>query len=462
MTATISILVVGVAVLLFLLVKRSIALKRLEYQFKDVIDIDKEVAIKNEELKKVENNIVNLKNEHERQKQQLSQEYTGKRNIYENLLKEISIVEEDLEAISYGLYKPHYDYKTPEEYKQKLEEIWKKEKLLIRNGGATYCRTQWHVNNSIVEGRKMTKHYSKLMLRAFNGECDGAISTVRWYNIVTREMRINKALEAINRLGAVHNISITRNYADLKRQELRLEFEMKEKLYQEREEQRKIREQIREEEKVRLEIEKAKREAEQQEIIYQKALQKARAELLIASGTDLIILNEKIKTLEQNLKIALEQKARAISRAQETKSGVVYIISNIGSFGENVYKIGMTRRLEPQDRIDELGNASVPYNFDVHGLIYTENAPELENKLHKALNERRVNLVRRRREFFNATIEEIAQIVKEFNLELQLTKLAEAKEYRMTLSIKEAKAKEIAYKLDDVVINQLEKFPETL
>ena len=144
---------------------------------------------------------------------------------------------------------------------------------------------------------------------------------------------------------------------------------------------------MREEEKAQREIEKARKDAEEEEERNGKALQKARAEIENAKGKELERLTEKIKILEENLQKAHELKERAISRAQLTKSGHVYIISNIGSFGDSVYKIGMTRRLEPIDRIDELGDASVPFDFDVHGLIYSENAPELENIIHKNWNQ---------------------------------------------------------------------------
>jgi len=462
MVVLVFILAVIIIGLFFLLVKCSQQLKKYTSQYKDIIDVDKELSKKNKELDKANQSIENSKNEFNKQKEQLNQDYLSKRNIYENLLNEISIVEENLEDISYGLYKPHYDYTTSEQYKNKLQEIWNKEKELIKSEKAVYCPTVWTVSGSKVEGRKMVKHQSKLMLRAFNGECDSAIAKVSWNNIGTVEARIHIAFEAINNLGSTQQISITKDYADLKLQELKLEFELQEKTHQEKEEQKKIREQMREEEKVQQEIEKARHEAEQEEIRYQKALEKAKAEVLKTTGAELDVLNEKIKTLEQNLQKAQEQKARAISRAQETKSGHVYIVSNIGSFGENIYKFGMTRRLDPQDRIDELGNASVPFDFDVHGLIYTDNAPELENKLHKHLNDKRINLIHLRREFFNVTMDEIEEIVKELNLDIQLTKIAEAKEYRMSQSIKEAKQKESSQQPESIVGKELGKFPANL
>jgi type II secretory pathway pseudopilin PulG len=442
--------------------ERTQELEKLKDRYKDIIDVDATLYDKNEQLRNINQNIANLVLDYQKQNEQLNQDFIGKRNIYENLLKEISIVEENLEDISYGLYKPHFNYSSSDEYKQKLEEIWTQEKDLIKSDKAIYRATEWTINGNKAEGRKMAKHQSKLMLRAFNGECDSAVAKVNWSNIGIIETRIAKAYEAINNLGSTQNISITKEYLDLKLQELRLEFELQEKIHQEKEEQKKIREQMREEQKVQIEMEKARQNAEQEEAMYQKALEKAKADLSKTTGAELDILNGKIKTLEENLQIAQEQKARAISRAQQTKSGHVYIISNIGSFGENVYKFGMTRRLDPQDRIDELGNASVPFDFDVHGLVYTENAPELENKLHSHLNDKRINLVHLRREFFNVTIEEIEQVIKEFNLDIQLTKLAEAKEYRMSQSIRESKQKQALLQTDPVVTKELDKFPKSL
>ena len=217
---------------------------------------------------------------------------------------------------------------------------------------------------------------------------------------------------------------------------------------------------MREQEKAQREIEKARTDAEEEEEKDTKALLKAKAEIEKTQGEELYRLNEKIKLLEENLKKAQELKERAISRAQLTKSGHVYIISNIGSFGETIYKVGMTRRLEPMDRINELGDASVPFDFDVHGMIYSENAPELENALHKKLEPKRINWVNLRSEFFNTTIDEIEAIVKELNLNIQLTKIAEAREYRETLSL--IKARSGAVQKPEKEEKKEVRFPETL
>ncbi len=150
-----------------------------------------------------------------------------------------------------------------------------------------------------------------------------------------------------------------------------------------------------------------------------------------------------------------------MSQAQLSKSGHVYIISNIGAFGENIFKIGMPRRFEPMDRVKELGDASVPFDFDVHAIIYSENAPELENILHKKFDEKRVNLINARREFFNVSIDEIEQIAKELKLDFHLTKLAEAKEYRETKSIRDFRLNDNG-STKNQELQELDKYPQSL
>lgn len=275
----------------------------------------------------------------------------------------------------------------------------------------------------------------RLMLRAFNGECDAAISSVRYNNVGVMENRIVKARETINKLSETTHCEITEDFYQLKRQELLLTYEYHEKRQAEKEEQRRIREEMREEERALKEMEKARRDAEKDERRYERALEKAREEVKQAVGEEKERLISKLEELQRRLSEAHENKERAISRAQLTRSGHVYVISNIGSFGENVYKIGMTRRLEPMDRIRELGDASVPYRFDVHAIIYSEDAPALEAKLHSAFGDRRVNRVNERKEFFGISIDEIAKVVREHNADIEITKVAEAEEYRKTMAL---------------------------
>lgn len=146
-------------------------------------------------------------------------------------------------------------------------------------------------------------------------------------------------------------------------------------------------------------------------------------------------MRERLARLEDELKEAIDKGKRAISQAQLTRSGFVYVISNMGSFGEDVYKIGMTRRLEPLDRIRELGDASVPFGFDVHAMIYSEDAPKLENALHRVFSDKQINRVNPRKEFFKVPISEIVKEVKKHNAEIEFTMVAEAKEYRESLAL---------------------------
>jgi len=281
----------------------------------------------------------------------------------------------------------------------------------------------------------MTDRQIKLMARAFNGECDSIIPKVRYNNYYNIEKRIQTAYKALNKLGEPNHCTIVSDYLMLKLDELRLVHEYEEKSQIEKEEQRRIREQIRDEERALREIEKARQEAEKEEERYQKALDKARQEVEQATGARQDRLQSEIEHLNKLLAEAQVNKERALSRAQMTKSGYVYIISNIGSFGENVYKIGMTRRLEPTERVRELGDASVPFRFDIHAMIYSENAPELENEIHRVLIKRSVNRINTRKEFFNVRLDEIEDIVRKQDVNAEFIRIPDAKEFRETQKI---------------------------
>jgi hypothetical protein len=146
------------------------------------------------------------------------------------------------------------------------------------------------------------------------------------------------------------------------------------------------------------------------------------------------VMLARIQELEANLAAAHDRKERAIAQAQLTKVGHVYVISNVGAFGEGVLKIGLTRRLEPEERVRELGDASVPFPFDIHALLYSENAPELETKLHNHFWDRRVNWANNRKEFFRVSLEEVTAAVRECGLSAEVLALPEAKEYRQTVA----------------------------
>lgn len=430
-------LVVLALVLGGLLARSAMESRRLRDRYAPLITLDDEIKLREDALGRVRAEFADVDTAHKKRVAELARQYGESKALYDRLRQEVALLEENLEDISVGLYKPHFTYATSEEFKRKLEQVREQRKVLVHGDRAIHFAKAWLVGNSRKEGERMQKQYGKLLLRAFNGEVDAAIAKVSWNNVLKMEERIRKAHEAINKLGGVMEISIVDEYLRLSLDELRLEHELEDKRHDEQEEQRRIKEQIREEERAQREANKAREAAEAEESRYEKALKKAQDDLLRAKGAEHDALTSKIAELQRQLDEAHKAKERAISMAQLTKAGHVYIISNVGSFGDNVVKIGMTRRLEPMDRVRELGDASVPFEFDVHAMVYSENAPGLENELHKKFHERRVNLVNLRKEFFKVSLDELAGYVRERGLKLELTMLAEAREYRETLGMRE-------------------------
>lgn len=415
-------------------------------KFKPIIDIEEEtnkkakeleelIESKSNELEKLIESKSKEFEETDRKLNTLNEKYGDSLETYKNLRKEVGLYESKLDLIEFGIYEPIYEFDKSDQYREEQKRIVELQKDMIKNESAATCPTNWTIDGSEAKGRALTKRNIKLVLRAFNGECNSLISKVKWNNVNQMKERIKKSFEAINKLGKNSTISINERYLDLKIKELTLEHEFHLKKQKEKEELRAIQEQLREEEKAKREFEKAEKDAEKEEKTYQIALDKARKEIEELSGEKQNKLQSKIEKLEQELKEAQNKKERAMSMAQQTKRGHVYVISNIGSFGENVYKIGMTRRLEPTDRVKELGDASVPFRFDIHAMIFSDEAPTLEKELHKAFETNKVNMLNNRKEFFNVTLNDIEEKIKETGIEADFTRLAEATEYRETLAI---------------------------
>ncbi|MCS2172217.1 DUF4041 domain-containing protein [Scandinavium sp. TWS1a] len=276
----------------------------------------------------------------------------------------------------------------------------------------------------------------KFVLDAFNGKVDSTLSKIKHNNYGKLSQEIKDAFQLVNYNGsAFRSAKITDIYLQARLNELKWGVAVNEIMLEEKEEQRRIKEQLREEEKARREYERAIKEAEKEEKTIQQAIDKATKELMIAGEEQRLALEQKLAELQIKFEEAEAKNQRAISMAQQTRSGHVYVISNIGSFGEDVFKIGMTRRLEPLDRVRELGDASVPFAFDVHAMIYSDDAPSLENHLHKVFNEKQVNKVNSRKEFFNVGIKDIKSTVANMNIDAHWTMFADAKEYRESLAI---------------------------
>lgn len=295
---------------------------------------------------------------------------------------------------------------------------------------------------------------------AFNGKVDSILSRAKTENYGLLEQQIKDAFALTNLNGqAFRNAVITNEYLSARINELHWLVATNVIKEQEKEEQRRIREQMREEEKARREYERARKEAEKEEMAIQKAMEKMQGLLDKANGEQRAQYEAKLAELNGKLLEAEAKNQRAMSMAQQTRTGHVYVISNIGSFGENVLKVGMTRRLEPLDRVKELGDASVPFSFDVHAMIWSEDAPALEKILHRKFLKQQINKVNPRKEFFRASLAEIKAEVESMKLEATWTLAAQAAEYRESLEIEQ----QLANRPDvaaDWVKQQLEFEPE--
>jgi hypothetical protein len=417
-------------------------------QAKEIIEnAQTKAAYLNDEARSLVSNAENRVSSLEARIKELRSSYSEKKVIYDELEKAISIYREDAEFAEMGAFEPHFDFDTSEEFKESIRKNRSKQKDMLRlksRDGAIWCGTDWTVHNSRAEGKKMTNRAINLTARAFNGECDAAIANCTFKNWSIMHDRIQASFDKINTLNEVNDVHISQKYLELKTKELDLVHSYKMKKQAEKEEQREIRAQMAEERKAQLEIERAIKEAEAEEVRAQKALDKARKEMeaKLAKMTEeqAELYQTKIDALQDALTEAELKGQKALSMAQQTKRGHVYVISNIGSFGDDVFKIGMTRRLDPQDRVDELGSASVPFLFDVHAMIHSDDAPALENALHQHFDNQRTNMVNRRKEFFNVSLKDIKEAVyKIAGNDVDFVETVVAQHYYETLAIRKKK-----------------------
>lgn len=374
--------------------------------------------------------------------EQLTTIHDGLKQEINALRNELGLARDSMDLVEYGWHIPEYEYDAPDDYKRELDAVRAQQKDMIKSDDACPCRADWTVEGSRAKGRRMIQQHQKLALRAFNGEAEACLASVKHSNVDSCEKRLRRSFDAVNKFGKEKKIEISEVYFDLKRAELVLKYEWEVAKQKEKEEQKAIRDRIREEERAQRELEKAQQLAEKEVRDTEKALEKARTELLAKheamaekNAAEVEKLQAIVDKLEGEYASVLDKKARAISRAQLTRSGYVYILSNIGAFGEEVFKIGLTRRLNPEDRVSELSGAAVPFPFDVHAMIYSEDAPALESALHNYFAHRRVNLANSRKEFFHVTIDEIEQAFAELHGDMtKFRRIPDAEQYRETLA----------------------------
>lgn len=381
----------------------------LKVKRKEAWDLEVELAQKNEDVRKIQAQI-------------------------EEATRQLTFVSDLIEYETFGLYVPRYDFATSDEYKEKLTAIRNEQKQLIKDGMALIFNENVTVNGSRAKGKQVISDMSKLFLRAFNNECDAAVREVRFSNYERCKDRIMKSFDAINKLGRINSMSISFQYRQTKLQELTLAYEYQRKKQEEKEAMQAVRAQQREEAKLAKEIEAARKEAEKEKKHYVQAIEKLKLQLAACSDearADLLKKQNELLTHLDDIEARLEDMDY---RLTNQRAGYVYVISNIGSFGEGVYKIGMTRRLDPMERVYELGDASVPFRFDVHALIFSDDAPKLEAALHNAFSDKRVNMINNRREYFRVDLEDIKRVVREnHDKTVEFVDVPEAQQYRETL-----------------------------
>ncbi|WP_433743284.1 DUF4041 domain-containing protein [Falsibacillus pallidus] len=368
------------------------------------------------------------------------------KRVRDDFTKELIVLKDELLYQSFGFYDLRYDLEDSQEYKEMLDKVRTAQKEAVKDDLAVNHFNHWTLNNNSRKGEAMNKKNIKLTIRSFNNECDAVIHKVKFNNIESAEKKIRKALVQLNKLNSYTLIEITDYYLNLKLEELYLAYEYARKKNEEREEQRRIKELMREEWKAKQELEDRLKILLKEEQHYKNALATYKKQLEYTSNkTMLNEIQHEIGKIGIELKKIDDEKAEIDFRVRNAKAGHVYIISNIGSFGPDVYKIGMTRRLEPLDRIRELGSASVPFTFDVHAMIFSEDAPALESELHKTFEEKRVNKVNNRKEFFRISLKELEEVVrKTYNKPVEFTKLGIAQEYRETMMIEKKNTKKVS------------------
>jgi len=355
----------------------------------------------------------------------------------EGLRSQLVILEEELLLETFGFYKLKLPLLRSEQFKNHLVVIREKQKTLIKDERATKMLSRLTVSGDEKAGPKLTRDIQKLLIRAFNNECDSCVESVKFNTIESFQSRIEKSFESLNKIGKVMFAQLTEEFKDLKLQELQCAYEYQVVKQHEKDELRKQREILRDAQKAEKEIREAREAIEKERKHFSTAIKTLDKRIESADDESLRqdLITQRVSLCEKVASLDTQEK-EIDYREKNAKAGFVYIVSNLGAFGENVYKIGMTRRLEPLERIDELGDASVPFEFDVHALVFSDDAPALEAKIHGHFETHRINKINRRKEFFKAELSEIERVVRaNYDKVFELTHEATAEQYRESLRL---------------------------
>ena len=368
----------------------------------------------------------------------LDTELAQKRNELAQLNEEIAVANGNLNLQEFGFFERQYSFSDSTKYKDKLDSLRMQQKSMIKNGTAGRIITPMLLDNSKSKGKAMQNQLIKAALRGFNGEADALLVKVSVVNVANKIKALRKVFEQLNKMYSRNLIEITYPYLDLKIEELRLAAEYELRKQEEKELLREQREKEREDKKLQAEIKAKRKQLEKDRDHFKNMVAKVTELLKEAKNDEVDELRRQLAEYQDKLSELDEIEEDIDYREGHATAGYVYVISNIGSFGEDVYKIGVTRRLEPLERIRELSSASVPFQFDVHALIFSEEAFALETELHNQLANYKVNKVNGRKEYFKVPFDKIKSILASHKeLTVELNENAEAFEYRQTKAIKD-------------------------
>ncbi|HFQ0736053.1 TPA: DUF4041 domain-containing protein, partial [Enterococcus faecium] len=391
--------------------KNDEKLNKLHDRERFILSKEETLSDLNKQITMLKNDIILLKKEKEDLNDEINQKYDETlKNVYSSLI--VSNIEET----------------SSSEIKNKLSLLKLKEKEYIIDDA---------VSVPLILNKREKNNLKKKMLIPFDSEVKGLLNKLTISNIDSTREKIIKIFDKINNLFKNDNAELRKGLLEFKLQELELHYSYLVKITEEKEQQKAIKEQMIEEEKVRREIDREKKRIDKEQRQFNSEISKLIAYMQKANAdVEKELYANKIQELEEKLKELEVIRENVLQRELNTRAGYVYVISNIGSFGEDIYKIGMTRRLEPMDRIKELSSASVPFEFDVHAMIFSEDAPSLETKLHNHFRKQEVNKINQRKEFFKVSLDEIEKVVLEnYNGTVTFTKLAKAEQYRRSLEL---------------------------
>lgn len=407
----------------------------------DIEVLKRDYEVKTKIIKDKDNTIKYLNEQLENVKQQKTIDNSNLEKEKKELISEISTLKKDiklLESKNLSIYLEKILFDEPyelnsDELKNQLSILKLEQKQFMQDDKAIKNVSSKYTEKAVERNNK------KQLLTCFETECSNIFQNLKFNNIDKSREKLIKTFNNLNNIFKTDDINLSEEFLNLKLKEFAFLIEIAKKTQEEKEIQKAIKEQLIEEEKVRKEIEREKLKIEKEEKQFNNEVSKMLAYLQKADNDiEKELYANKIKELEEKIKLLEKDKENVLQRETNTRAGFVYIISNIGSFGEDIFKIGMTRRLEPMDRISELSSASVPFPFDVHAIIFSEDAPTLENSIHKYFQDKSVNKVNLRKEFFKIDVKELkSYILNDLNQNVDFVEIPKAEQYRESLKISE-------------------------